>query len=182
MDTETSTPKPGTGFFYGFMFLVGLAFLLLVPVLTERGPADQGWWTQPAFMPRLSLILIALTATYLCFQHFRANRSNKLEETKGETTLKSELIQWIKPLEYFIYYIGYIWLLDLIGYFLSSLIFILLLAWRVGLRSPRWMLAGFLFAVSLVAAFRWALGVWVPPAELYELFPKDMRIFLMNNF
>ena len=181
MNTEHSAPKPGTGLFYGFIFIVGVAFLLFVPMLTSPGPAEQGWWTQPAFMPRISLLLIASTATYLCFQHFRTLRNGSTTEPAG-TSLKNELIQWIKPLEFFIYYIGYIYLLDLIGYFLSSLIFILLLAWRVGLRSPRWMLTGFLFAIVLVAAFRWALGVWVPQAELYALFPRDIRIFLMNNF
>jgi len=181
MKNYLTKPKAGTGIFYGFILIVGVAFLLLVPVLTKPGPTTQGWWTQPAFMPRISLLLIAITAAYLCFQHIHTLRDGSATE-HADTSLKNELIQWIKPLEYFIYYIGYIWLLDLIGYFLSSLLFILLLTWRVNLRSPRWMLTGFLFAIVLVAAFRWALGIWVPQAELYGLFPRDIRIFLMNNF
>ena len=70
----------------------------------------------------------------------------------------------------------------MVGYFLSSLMFIIGLSLRVGLRSRKWMLAGLLFAIALIAMFRWALGVWVPPATLYDLFPKDIRIFLMRNF
>ena len=181
MNTEHQLPKPGTGIFYGFMFLVGVGLLLLVPIATTPGPETQGWWTQPAFMPRLSLLLIALTATYLCFRHFRTLRAEGTGATV-QSGLSTELIQWLRPLEFFVYYIGYIWLLDLIGYFLSSLLFILVLSWRVGLRSRKWMLAGFLFAIALVAMFRWSLGVWVPQAELYGLFSKDIRIFLMNNF
>ena len=178
MNEELTQPKPGTGVFYAFMFIVGVGLLLLVPFATSPGPEDQGWWTQPAFMPRLSLILIALTATYLCFQHFIVSRRSDRAVAEG-TSLGAELFEWIKPLEFFVYYIGYIYLLDLIGYFLSSLLFILVLSWRIGLRSPRWLLTGFLFAVALIAMFRWALGVWVPQAELYGLFPKDIRIFLM---
>ncbi|MEM7132789.1 MAG: tripartite tricarboxylate transporter TctB family protein [Chloroflexota bacterium] len=180
MNNEQEMPKPGIGIFYGFMFVVGTGLLLLVPIATTPGPAEQGWWTQPAFMPLLSLLLIALAATYLCFQHFRSTRS--AAESADDSSLADELIQWIKPFEFFVYYIVYIWLLGLIGYFLSSLLFILVLSWRIGLRSPRWMLTGFLFSIVLIAMFRWALGIWVPQAELYALFPKDIRIFLMNNF
>ena len=181
MNAEQQIPKPGTGFFYGFMFIASVGLLLLLPIATTPGPATQGWWTQPAFMPRLSLLAMALSATYLCVQHFRAPRPANANAAEN-VSVTNELWQWFKPFEFFVYYIGYIWLLGLIGYFLASLLFILVLSWRVGLRSARWLLMGLLFAIALVAMFRWALGVWVPPAELYGLFPKDIRIFLMNNF
>ena len=181
MNNESMTPKPATGLFYGFMLLFGVGFLLLVPVATKPGPENQGWWTQPFFMPTLSLLIVAVMAIILSTQHFRARRSTAVRESM-RGSLRIELLQWLKPLEFFVYYVLYIWLLGMIGYFLSSLVFILLLSWRVGLRSPKWMVTAFLFAVMLIALFRWGLGVWVPQAELYELFPKDVRIFLMRNF
>ncbi|MEM7535691.1 MAG: tripartite tricarboxylate transporter TctB family protein [Chloroflexota bacterium] len=181
MNHESFKPKPGTGIFYTFMFIVGVAFLLMLPIQTEQGPPGQGWWTQPVLMPAISLWLVALPATYLFFRYVQKLRANKALQP-SQNDVRAELIQWIRPLEFFIYYILYIWLLGIVGYFLSSLIFIIILSLRVGLRSPRWMLASVLFAFALVAMFRWSLEVWIPPAQLYDLFPKDIRIFLMRNF
>lgn len=181
MNNDTQNPQAALGVFYALMFLIGVGLLLLIPVATSPGPADQGWWTQPSFMPTLSLLLVALPATYLFFQYLLKLRKNQALRPTGQD-IRAELLQWFKPVEYFVYYVLYIWLLGMVGYFLSSLIFIIGLSIRVGLRSRTWMLSGLLFAIALIAMFRWALGVWVPPAALYDLFPKDIRIFLMGNF
>ncbi len=181
MNNESLKSKPATGIFYSLMLLFAVGGLLLLPIATSSGPSKQGWWTQPIFMPALTLSIIVVPALILCWRHFRSMRANP-DLRPGSRATRVELWQWLKPVEFFVYYVLYIWLLSLIGYFLSSLIFILLLSWRVGLRSKTWMLIALLFAITLVALFRWGLGVWVPQADLYELFPKDMRIFLMKNF
>ena len=181
MNNESLKPRPGTGIFYTFMFVFGVAFLLLIPVETRPGPQGQGWWTQPVLMPTISLWLVALPATYLFVRYIQRLRANNALKP-AQSEVNSELIQWVRPLEFFVYYILYIWLLGIVGYFLASLFFIAGLCLRVGLRSSRWMLTSVLFAFALVAMFRWSLEVWVPPAELYDLFPKDIRIFLMRNF
>lgn len=181
MNNDTQNPQAALGVFYALMFLFGAGFLLLIPVATSPGPDGQGWWTQPFFMPTLSLLLVAIPATYLFFQYVLKVRNNQ-ELRPTSQSVWAELLQWFKPLEFFVYYVLYILLLGQVGYFLSSLMFIIGLSIRVGLRSRGWMLGGLLFAIALIAMFRWALGVWVPPAELYDLFPKDIRIFLMRNF
>ncbi|MEM7343077.1 MAG: tripartite tricarboxylate transporter TctB family protein [Chloroflexota bacterium] len=183
MKTEEQViPKSATGLFYAVMFVFGVSFLLLLPYQTKPGPEGQGWWTQPALMPTISLWLTAITATYLLFQYIVKNRKQPADEAAPSGSLAAELIQWAKPVEFFVYYVGYIWLLGIVGYFLSSLIFIIVLSIRVGLTSARWFLTGLLFAISLILIFRWGLSVWVPPAELYDMFGKDTRIFLMRYF
>ncbi len=179
-DTQQN-PQAALGVFYALMFLFGAGFLLLIPVETSPGPTGQGWWTQPIFMPAISLLLVAIPATYLFFQYLLKLRNNQELRPTGQH-IRFELLQWFKPVEFFVYYVLYIWLLGMVGYFLSSLIFIIGLSIRIGLRSREWMLAGLLFAIALIAMFRWALGVWIPPAALYDLFPKDIGIFLMGNF
>ncbi len=181
MHNEAHNPKAVLGIFYAFTSLFGLIFILLIPSATKPGPASQGWWTQPALMPRLSLWLIALSATYLFGQHLLKLRQRP-DLGPSSHSLRAELFQWLRPLEFFMYYLIYIWLLGLVGYFLSSLIFIVTLCLRVGLRSPKWMVISCLTAIALVAMFRWSLQVWIPPAALYDLFPKEARIFLMRNF
>ncbi len=187
MSEDTTRPEPGLahnpglGVFYTAMFILGIILLILLPIQTESGPVEQGWWTQPILMPAISIWLFAITATILFFQHIIKVRRSEMARPSGER-IRVEIFQWFKPVEYFVYYVAYIWLLGMVGYFLSSLIFIIGVGLRVGLRSPRWLLNGLLFAVLLIAVFRWGLQVWVPAAELYELFEKDTRIFLMRNF
>ena len=181
MDSTLTKTRPALGVLYAFNFIASATLLLLIPVATTPGPSNQGWWTQPALMPSLAIGLMVLSSAYLLLQYIMKLRNNTELRVDGQA-VTAEVIEWFKPLEFFIYYGLYIWLLGLIGYFLSSLIFIVILSMRVGLRNARWMLVAFLTALALVALFRWGLKVWVPVSELYDLFPKNSRIFLMRNF
>ena len=181
MMKATQATEPALGILYVLNFAASAVLLVLLPIATKPAPSNQGWWTQPALMPSLALGLMALASAYLVLKHFLSLRGSPELNPDGQSSAR-ELLEWLKPLEFFIYYGLYIWLLGLIGYFLSSLIFIVLLSVRVGLRSARWMLVALLTTVALVALFRWGLKVWVPVSDLYDLFPKDIRIFLMRNF
>lgn len=180
IDGSTDKILPGMGIFLGIMTVVSIGLLLLTPVVTKLGPPNQGWWTQPALMPALSLFFFAGTSTYLLVQHLWAVKKSGVQHERS--AISAELIQWILPLEYFVYYMIYIWLLGLVGYFLSSAIFAVGICMRVGLRSARWVYTALLFALALTALFRWGLNIWFPTADLFELFPKQPRIFLSRNF
>ena len=184
MNTKDSSKQPALpalGVVYGFCFLASAILLVLIPVATKPGPPNQGWWTQPALMPSIAISVMVISAAYLFGQHVYKLRQHP-ELNNDRKLVRNEVFEWLKPFEYFVYYCLYIWLLGIVGYFLSSLIFIVLLCLRTGLRNARWMLVALLSALALVALFRWGLKVWVPVAELYDLFPKDIRIFLMRNF
>lgn len=181
MDSTLAKPQPALGVLYAFNFIASAVLLLLIPVATKPGPSGQGWWTQPALMPSLAIGLMVLSSAYLLLKYILTLRANAQLRPNNQAATQ-EVIEWLKPLEFFVYYCLYIWLLGLIGYFLSSLIFIVILSVRVGLRNTRWMITALLTALALVALFRWGLKVWVPVSDLYDLFPKDVRIFLMRNF
>ena len=181
MEESTEKVPPGMGIFLGFLAFVSVGLLLLTPVVTSPAPPGQGWWTQPAFMPLVSLIIFAATSVFLFANHLWSVRKNRVETVDREGVL-AELWQWVLPVEYFIYYIGYIYLLGLVGYFLSSLIFAIWLAFRVGLRGRRWVWSCFFFVLAMTALFRWGLNIWFPSPELFEIFPPGIRIFLTSNF
>ena len=181
MNDESAKPKVALGVFYIFMLISSWFLLALLSYETHPGPQRQGWWTQPILMPGISITLMFLTSAYLVVQHFYKMSQNEDLRHDIDAVL-AEIMQWIKPAEYFLYYVGYIWLLGMVGYFLSSLIFIVGLCFRVGLRSTKWMVISLLTAIALIALFRWGLQVWIPPAKLYDLFPKDTRAFLIRKF
>ena len=177
MNTSPSNPPVGLTFVYLLNAVSAALLLLLLPLETQSAPPNQGWWTQPALMPSLALSMMLLSASYLAVKQWRLSHTSI-----DSSSFWAEVVQWLRPLEFFVYYRLYIWLLGSIGYFLSSLLFILVLCLRVGLRSRTWLLTAFLSAVALVALFRWGLKVWVPVADLYDLFPRELRIFLMRYF
>ena len=180
MDPKPEKVLPGTGVFLGFMAIVSVGLLLLTPFQTSSSPPNQGWWTHPALMPTFSLVFFAATAVWLIVQHLRAARQSDIQI--DQAAVSAELIEWVKPLEYFIYYFAYIWLLGIIGYFMSSAIFAVGVGMRVGLRSRRWVYIGILFALALTALFRWGLSIWFPAPWLFEQLPGGLRIFFIRNF
>ncbi|MEM7031435.1 MAG: tripartite tricarboxylate transporter TctB family protein [Chloroflexota bacterium] len=181
MEELGSKPAPAMGIFLSAMTAIGVGLLLAIPIATQPAPPNQGWWTEPALMPTITLSIFALAAVYLLANHLWSARKNKANFHGGDV-LRAELFQWLLPLEYFIYYFIYIYLLGLIGYFLSSFIFAAILCIRVGLRSRRWIITALFFALALTALFRWGLKIWFPSAELFEYLPRDLRIFFAQNF
>ena len=180
MDDSTEKIEPGTGVLYGIMAGISILLLILLPFQTDSAPAGQGWWTAPALMPTISLVFFAGTAVYLFVQHMIAARRSNVEV--DQAAVRAELFEWLRPLEYFIYYGIYIWLLGLVGYFLSSAIFAVGIAMRVGLRERKWVYFSILFALALTALFRWGLNIFFPAPALFEIMPGGLRTFLIRNF
>ena len=161
--------------------IVTAALFFLLPVQTKSGPESAGWWTQPWLMPTilLSILLLANVVSLIKdVASFRKVPSAPAERVEA----KSEIVGWFRPLEFFAYFLAYLWSLAHLGYFLSTAAFVQFLLYRVKLRTTRWRLMGLLAALALTAIFRWGLGIWVPTASLYDLFPDIVRKFLTRWF
>lgn len=159
--------------------IVSCGLFLLLPWQTRSGPQGSGWWTQPWLMPGITLGVLALAnLESLRRAYLFARKPTDREKSEA----RSEILKWFRPLEYFLYFLAYLFSLKYLGYFLSTALFIQFLLWRSGLASARWRLAGLGAALFMTAIFRWGLGVWVPTAELYDLFPDAIRKFLTRWF
>lgn len=160
---------------------ISFTLLALLPAATSEGPDSSGWWTQPWTMPLVALTVLCAGNAISLIQAGRdlvANRPTADEIAEA----RAAILGWFRPIEFFAYFLGYIWLLGRAGYFLSTALFIQFLLFRVGLRQARWVFAGLLAALALTAVFRWGLGIWVPTADLYGLFPDAVRKFLTKWF
>jgi hypothetical protein len=159
--------------------VVSSGLFLLLPWQTRTGPDGSGWWTQPWLMPAITLGILALANLESLRRAFLAARTpTQIEKEDARKEIKG----WFRPLEYFAYFLAYLFSLKYLGYFLSTALFIQFLLWRSGLRATRWRVAGLGAALFMTAIFRWGLGVWVPTAELYDLFPDIIRKFLTRWF
>lgn len=172
-EEETAeSPSPGRLVVAVFFLLFGACGLALLPAFTGTSPGNEGWFTQPWLMPSLALTLLTVAALIHTLQVWRDRRAVPAD---GQETLPRELWVWLRAAEFFVWYVAYIWLLGVLGYSLSTFVFIAGLGMRVGLRQPRWILAALGMTVAMTLLFRLGLKIWVPAADIYEFLPKGLR-------
>lgn len=161
--------------------VISTALLSTIAIATRYGPESAGWWTRPALAPGVALSLLVLANGLTLWRELADLRATPASLTeRAEARVK--ILGWLRPIEYLAYFAIYLFALQHLGYFPATLIFILGLLVRSGLRSPRWLLVGGLTSVALVLIFRVGLGVWMPAPEVYDLFPNAMRMALIRWF
>lgn len=159
-----------------FFLLFGAGGLALLPTFTGTSPGDEGWFTQPWLMPSLALTLLTVAALIHTLRLWR-DRKPTSANCAG---LPGELWMWLRAGEFFLWYVLYIWLLGVLGYGLSTFVFVAGLGLRMGLRQPRWIIAALAVTVAMTLLFRLGLKIWVPAADLYEILPSGIRNFMQQ--
>lgn len=76
----------------------------------------------------------------------------------------------------------YVYLVPLIGYLPSSLLFALALAYRSGYRSPKMLGISVATATTVVLMFKTFLQVKVPGGLIYEYLPDALRSLMLTYF
>ncbi|MXY38252.1 MAG: hypothetical protein F4027_06560 [Rhodospirillaceae bacterium] len=171
---------PGRAVVALFFFVFGAGGLALMPLQTGTSPGDEGWFTQPWLMPLLTLGLLTAVSLLFVVKLWRDGEFSRSKTTGA--ALAGEAWVWLRSAEFFAWYVAYIVLLGLIGYGLSTFLFVACLGLRVGLRQPQWLLAALGATLAMVLLFRLGLEIWVPPADLYDLLPKSVAVFLQRYF
>ena len=175
--------RPGDLFFAAVLFILAL-FLL------SRLPVETRWFErialplQPRFWPAIVLGAFAFFSGLYLLQNLLAwNKTvRRPSATQAETPLAGELLRWLRPLEFALYFVAYAASIPWLGYLLSTAIFMPLMGLRTGIRSLSGLglLAG--LGVGVVLVFKTGLEVRMPPGALYDLFPPQVRNFLIRNF
>ncbi|GAB4361603.1 MAG: hypothetical protein Kow0026_24820 [Oricola sp.] len=153
--------------------------LVFSTLLLSQLPSQTRWvaktefFAQPRFWPAAGLVAMvvfgALHLYTLPWRRFR--RADWLEARK-----------WASALEYAAWFMGYVVAVPVAGYLPSTLVFVPVLARRLGYRSRRMMLASILFGLVTVVVFKSFLEVKIPGGMLYEYLPGAIRNFFILNF
>jgi len=99
------------------------------------------------------------------------------------TSAKFELSKYVAALEFVVYFIVYTITVPVLGYLLSTLIMGTFLTWRLGYRSPLWLLRGVLCSFATVVIFRTFLQIKTPVSIwLYDQLPTALRAFMLTYF
>jgi len=99
------------------------------------------------------------------------------------TDASYETSKYIAAIEFVAYFILYTLCVPVLGYLLSTLLLGVFLTWRLGYRTPRWLVTGFISSLGIVIVFRSLLQIKTPVSIwLYDQLPGAMRTFMLTYF
>ncbi len=128
---------------------------------------------QPAFWPTVAVYFMAGFAILHLIGSLVSPR------IEGRWT---EVKFWLRSFEFAIWFMVYVALVPRIGYLPASILFPAALAFRLGYRTPRHLLAASAAGVVIVVLFKSLLQVKVPGGAIYEYLPDALRAFMLTYF
>ena len=153
-------------------------FFLTASLLLLSQIGDETTWkksakfaSQPAFWPIVSLAGMSLFAL---LNWISACVSPRIPGRWQEVTF------WLHSFEYVLWFMAYVYLVPLLGYLPTTILFALVLTFRVGYRSFRMFQFSALTAVGVVVIFKSFLQVKVPGGQAYEFLPTALRSFMLT--
>ena len=146
-----------------------------VEKLWEKGQILNGGklFAQPAFWPLVGVVGMSIFGLAHILTSIKGR--NAADELK-------EGANWLLTLEYFFWFMAYVFAAPQIGYLAATLIFMVLLALRAGYREPRMLLAAAGTGLAIVLVFKTGLSVKIPGGAVYEGLPQGLRTFMIVNF
>ncbi|MEM8701635.1 MAG: tripartite tricarboxylate transporter TctB family protein [Pseudomonadota bacterium] len=156
---------------FALLFL-GFSIFLLSQVYGETSWVKRTkWFAQPRFWPAVSLIFM----TFFALLHFIGSLCSP--RILGRWL---EVVFWLRSIEFVLYFLLYVAIVPLLGYLPSTVLFTCLLTTRVGLATPRFLMAASAFAICVALIFRAFLQVKIPAGQLYEAFPDPLKAFALT--
>lgn len=164
--------RAGQILFAAAFVVVAIALVIVLPDQTVW-KAKTSFFAQPRFWPSVGVIGMAVFGA-LHLWHQPRRRASRYDLREGRV--------WITVLEYALWFLVYVWIVPIIGYLPTTLVFAPLLAWRLGYRSPRMLWIAVAFGFAVVVLFKGLLEVRIPGGLIYEYLPGAMRSFFILHF
>ena len=173
---------------------LSIIFLLFVVFLLIYFNSESGWSARDLNQKRVGKILkqqwvgplmcmaILLPATILnTLEAFKAYKKSKRLLLPNK--IMYEMTQWIRSLEFILYFLVYTFSITVLGYLISTLIFAVFLTYRLGYRTKKWIFTSLFSSFIVVLIFRTILQIKTPVnIWLYKFFPENLEVFMKIYF
>ena len=158
---------------FAIVFMAFSIFLLSQIGNETAWVKSSKWFKQPALWSAISLgLMVFFAVLHFLGSIMSARIVGRLQEVGF----------WLRSLEYAAWFLIYVWVVPIVGYLPTTLVFLPLLALRLGYRSKRMLLIAMAIGFAIVLLFKTFLAVKIPGGELYEHLPKSVRSFMLINF
>ena len=173
---------------------LSIIFLLFVVFLLIYFNSESGWNARDLNQKRVGKILkqqwvgplmcmaILLPATILnTLEAFKAYKKSKRLLLPNK--IMYEMTQWIRSLEFILYFLVYTFSITVLGYLISTLIFAVFLTYRLGYRTKKWIFISLFSSFIVVLIFRTILQIKTPVnIWLYKFLPENLEVFMKIYF
>ena len=173
---------------------LSIIFLILVSFLLISFNTESGWdgrelsqkrvgkiLKQQWVGPLICMVILVPAAIYNLYQSTIQLNINK--RLRMPSRIKYELFQWLKSLEFIVYFLIYTNIITIFGYLISTVIFAIFLPTRLGYRSLKWILRSTIAAFIIVIIFRSILQIKTPEnIWLYKYLPQNFEVFMKIYF
>ncbi|MEM9063455.1 MAG: tripartite tricarboxylate transporter TctB family protein [Pseudomonadota bacterium] len=167
-EPRKAPPKPGAVVFAAAFLVLAVVLLAQIGEQAKFSAKTLGtgkMFAQPAFWPAVSLAGMVVFGLLHLISAYRARIAGR----------RDELLSWLGPLEYLIWFMVYVFAVPMVGYLPATLVFTTALALRAGYRSTRMLGIAALTGIGIVLIFKTALSVKIPGGALYEFLPDGLR-------
>lgn len=149
---------------------VVFSFFLLSQIETQiKWVKNVQLYAQPGFWSAVGLIGMSVFASLYFVGSVLSYREHRNFQ---------EVIVWIKSVEYALWFLAYVWLVPIVGYLPSTLIFVGLLTLRTGYRETWVYIMAGAVSIAIVVVFKSFLAVKFPGGALYDYLPESIRSFM----
>ncbi|HCH33009.1 MAG TPA: hypothetical protein DE045_08705 [Oceanospirillaceae bacterium] len=168
------------------------AFAILMAMLSAfllySIPEETKWFNgmgiskQPRFWPAMCIVgLSVFTFFYGLSVWIKANALNSRDRSSVNAEI-SEMKHWLRPAEFVVYFLAYVIAVPWLGYLLATLIYFLLMTWRMGYRNKYMLWVSVATGLLIVLVFKTLLQVKVNSGAWYDLLPDAWATFMIINF
>ncbi len=164
--------RPGN-FVFASTFLILSIFLVSQLGNETTWQSATKWSSQPSLWPTISLICMTGFAFLNWISDFVSPR---IEGRWQEVTF------WLRSFEFIVWFMAYVFIVPVLGYLPSTLLFAVSLTFRMGYRSAKMLTIAALTATIIVVIFKSFLQVKVPGGQVYEFLPDAIRSFMLTYF
>ncbi len=164
--------RPGD-LFYSCICLAFSLFLAVNLSSQTTWASNTKLFAQPAFWPYAAVIAMVL---FSALHLLSALVSTKLDGRWQEVGF------WLRSLEFAGWFMVYVIVVPQLGYLPTTILFAMLLTYRLGYRGLKYLGSAALFGTVVVVVFKSLLQVKVPGGALYEYLPTTLRSFFLTYF
>ena len=164
-------------FSFAFLFFASVLFLLINIEEQTRWVSGKALTSQPRFWPAVTLGLTVFFSLIYLLTTMLSTIVSRSEFDGGK-----EWFQWIRAMEFALWFAAYSALVPVLGYLFATLLVCVSLSWRLGYRTRKQLLIALFSGFIIVLFFRVLLGIHIPGGALYRILPQPLSNFMMNWF
>lgn len=164
--------------FFLIITLISIYLIVTFDSHTIDIKRDHGWYTRPYVAPLFGLGILAFFSFIKLILVIRPIEGEKSLVESFVESLGSYRMVAITGALFFVYVNA----ITVVGFTISTTLFVLSIVWLSRLMSPIWALNTLIAVMLIILIFRVGVNIWIPDVALYEKLFSGQTLWFMNKY